>query len=202
MSNEMSDPNIFGPYNERIYAALLQKLRFPKMSIEEKLNRLENNLPEHRYKRLVKEISKTMDDGGDEMNNKIDIVLQQYSKFNGGISYLIKTRKLDINKYNNAMHTNYLPESFIDHVGLFFNTKNTMYHYLPDGVKFGTPECDKEESSYDWAIHELNTHGSFFTLMTFDEINMFVTRWMEVFKYNHNLRSSELFGYTLAYWLM
>ncbi len=158
------------------------------------------NLSISRYERLIKEVSDTLDTG-DEVNSKINTILQNYSKFNGGLPFVIKTRKLDISKYNETLHKNYPPESFVDHVGIFFNTTNTIYHYTPDGVKSGASECDKEESSYDWTIHELTRNGALFTLITHDEIKLFVDKWARYFGYNYELRASEQFGYTLAHWL-
>jgi len=192
---------MFGPYDERIYNAIIRKLGLSKLPLEEKLNRLEGNLSPARYSRLIQEVSNILDSDID-VNQNMNVILQKYSKFNGGRSFLIKTRKLDISKYNNALNKNYPPESFIDHVGIFFNTERNILHYTPEGVKYGIAECDKEESSYDWNIHELNRHGALFTLRSFNEIKLFIERWERYFRYNSEFRSSELFGYTLAYWLV
>nr|QBK88838.1 MAG: hypothetical protein LCMiAC01_05200 [Mimivirus LCMiAC01] len=191
-----------GPYKKSTYNRVLRKIGIKKLTLNEKINILQTILSEDKYETMIKELKTILEDESIKDNKKkrylSQLVIQKYSRFSSGIPFLIKTRKLDLHKY----YPHFPEKSEIDHAGIFFVQKNTIYHLLPPGIKSGEEEFNKEEASYDWVTHDHNKNGAFFTLRSFDEINIFIKKWEDKIGYDYHSRTSELFAYTLAYWLL
>ena len=188
----------FSPLSKRVHNEYLKKLGMAKLSIEEKMHRLKDLLAEEEYNKIVKkykEAFKIIKNDKKELrkyhanlvNNKI-----RYS----GRPFIIKTRKLDLDKYLN------IEPKIISHAGIFFN-RDTVNHNLPIGIKYGKEEYNKEVvSKYDWVTCKANEKRAFFTLRTNKEIEKFIKNWTNKFSYDHRYNASELFTYILAYWLL
>ncbi len=187
----------FSPLSPKILNKYLEILGMVKLSTVEKMTKLQKLLGKTEFNVIVKKYKKAFKNISDKkeleiyrtnlVNNKI-----RYS----GKPFIIKTRNLDLDKY---LH---IEPKIILHAGIFFN-RDTIYHNLPDGIKYGKTEYNKEiVSKYDWKTCEANKKRAFFTLRTNEEIKKFINKWTNKFKYDHRYNTSEIFIYTLAHWLL
>ena len=187
------------PYKEQTYKDIFKKLGIRKISLDEKVARLGDILKNDRYDVILKELTQNMDQLNNydkkELLQKQAEIVYKYTKFHG-YPFLLKFRKLDLERY----YMNVEKNTFISHAGIFFEKDNTVYQFVPVGVKYGESEYNKE-SSNDWILSNDNQKGAFFTLMKIKEIEYFAKKWNETFDYNHRYKTSEIFAYTLLYWL-
>jgi hypothetical protein len=106
-------------------------------SFKDKINMLFNRMPNDLIIKVKSEIIDNSNDK-DKCNTIIDRYYRQY-----GIPFKIKKRQLNLSRYN-------LGDNTIIHYALFFDKSGYIYHYLPDGIKYGEREYNKQISSYDW----------------------------------------------------
>ena len=160
----------FSPLSTETLNKYLEILGMTKLSIIEKMTKLQKLLGEGEFNEIVKKYKKA----SKNISNKKELRIYHANLVNNKIRYngkpfIIKTRKLDLDKY----YSNIEPKIIL-HAGIFFN-KNTIYHNLPDGVKYGKEEYNKEEvAKYDWVTCEANKKGAFFTLKKNKEIKKFI----------------------------
>jgi len=189
------------PYEEQTYKDILKVLKIRKLTLDEKVDRLGDILKNGRYDEFLNKIM----GNNDQLNNQEDLlqkqkeIVYQYTKYHGS-PFLLKYRKLDLERYYNDTARN----SFVPNFGIFFEKGHTMYHFIPFGVKSGESEYNKEVTN-DWILSNDNKNGAFFTLIKPNEIEYFVKKWNEntrLKKYSYIYKTSKIFAYTLLYWLI
>ncbi len=182
-----------GPYSTEIYDDILSSLGLKKMTIEHKYKRLQRTLPLNKKEKLKDDVNNCY-----LTSSTKEHVIKKYIKYNG-TPFFMKSRKLDLERYYEGPPK----ETYIKHMGLFFNKNDSIYHYIPFGVKYGKQEYDKEYNNLDWKFCKENKKGAFFTIRTIKEINAFAKKWDKVYKnYEYQTDPSKIFAYTLLYWLL
>jgi hypothetical protein len=196
--------NKFDIDNHEYYNGVLHKLGLPVIDVELKKSKLWKLLGDDRFLKMEQEA----------FNGDSNMVYMRYVRQNG-TAFTIKYRSLNLEKkYNlhemiesdprliNDDHDEmYDKYRIIIHYGIHFDSKGTIYHFCPDGVRYGQAEYDKELCSDEWKPCDVNKEKAFFTLMTIDEINIFCKKWNELIKYQLNDYNGKLFACVLAYWL-
>lgn len=179
------------PYNESLYDKILVHLKIKKISCIKKIKRLKKIIKKNRYDKLLLELDRKTEE---EKEN----IIYKYTSFHGS-PFVLKTRELNLQRYMENNKDN--DKLMILHFGVFFPKNNTMFHFLPIGIKHGESEYNKELTQ-NWNLIQDNKKKAFFTLINIDEIKNFAKKWDELFQYNYEIKTSKLFTYTLLYWLL
>lgn len=173
---------------------IFYEMGIKKLSLNEKLLRLRKTIPRSQFNNLKNEmitVSRLDVEKSFKMIN--DIMYRYLRQF--GKPFVIKERMFDSKKYGKD-------GGLIKHHGVFFDKDCVIYHFTPEGVKYGNNEYNKEIISYyEWKVIKENRDKAFFTLLTHKEIEKFVKRWDELYMYTYGKQAPKVFAYVLEYYL-
>ena len=179
---------------------ILEELQIKKISIVDKLDRLKKRMTDSQFDGMKKDFESVSNIETEDKNELKKQVLERYMR-QFALPFRIKRRTFDLTKYYD-LKLDGLEKEKIQHLGIFFDKDGTIYHFIPEGVTYGKKEYDREITCYyEWQTRKGNAKKAFFTLVTHQEIEEFVKKWNEIYEYDPNLRSSEMFVLVLTYWL-
>ncbi len=178
--------NTFDLDNHDKYTQVLDSLEIPIIDKELKKAKLWSLMGIIIFLSREDEVNALDSNDPDKYEKEQNIYLRYTRQF--GSVFRIKKRKLDLKK-------NYNLDKIIDHYGIFFDNNEVMFHLLPDGVRYGNKEYNREVTN-EWELVDLNNGKPFFTLMDIDEISSLCKKW------NLEQNDIELFAYVMAYWLL